>query len=132
MQVSSITLGIALRYVLDALRKPADPKMFNFGVRAIRQFKTELPGWPQYCQFVLEIPQVQEADPGLVQFIDAALREQGLRNDRPEEPEGAIGMRNTQLSDTNGVLASLGSEDLLGQLPDQPSTSHSPGWNQVA
>jgi CCR4-NOT transcription complex subunit 1 len=30
--VSSISLGMALRYVLDALRKPAPSKMFTFGL----------------------------------------------------------------------------------------------------
>ena len=55
--VSSITLGIALRYVLEALRKPPSPpgtttssgKMFQFGMFALEQFKGRLHEWPQYC-----------------------------------------------------------------------------------
>eukprot|EP00961_Rhodomonas_salina_P160898 2166472-Rhodomonas_salina.1 len=35
--VSSITLGIALRYVLEALRKPLRSNMFKFGMCALEQ-----------------------------------------------------------------------------------------------
>ena len=49
--VSSITLGIALRYVLEALRKPQwqNGKMFRFGMFALNEFKSRLTEWPQYC-----------------------------------------------------------------------------------
>jgi CCR4-NOT transcription complex subunit 1 len=33
--VSYLPLGMALRYVLDALRKPATSKMFKFGLTAL-------------------------------------------------------------------------------------------------
>ena len=85
--VSSITLGIALRYVLDALKKTDDSKMFKFGLTAINQFKQELPGWPQYCTQVLQIPQVQESDPELIAFIkdgiggSKALSAEGPQNE---------------------------------------------------
>ena len=50
--VSGITLGIALRYVLDALRKPPvqgpqSGKMFRFGMFALEQFKNRLYEWPR-------------------------------------------------------------------------------------
>jgi CCR4-NOT transcription complex subunit 1 len=44
--VSSITLGIALRYVLEALRKPLRSSMFKFGMCALEQFKSRLVEWP--------------------------------------------------------------------------------------
>jgi CCR4-NOT transcription complex subunit 1 len=37
--VLNITLGVALRCVLDALRKPFGTKMFAFGSEALEQFK---------------------------------------------------------------------------------------------
>ena len=43
--VVSITLGVALRCVLDALRKPFGTKMFAFGSEALEQFKQRLPEW---------------------------------------------------------------------------------------
>ena len=71
--VSSITLGIALRYVMDALKKPSDSSMFKFGLTAINQFKQQLPGWPQYCAQVLQLSPVREADPELIAFIESSL-----------------------------------------------------------
>jgi CCR4-NOT transcription complex subunit 1 len=44
--VTSITLGIALRYVLDALRKQVRSNMFRFGTTALEQFKWRLSEWP--------------------------------------------------------------------------------------
>ena len=35
-----MALGIALRYVLDALRKPLGNKMYCFGIAALDRFKT--------------------------------------------------------------------------------------------
>lgn len=59
--VSSITLGIALRYVLEALRKDpeqagSNEKMFRFGKMALDQFRARLSEWPQYCSHLVQIP----------------------------------------------------------------------------
>lgn len=88
--VSSITLGIALRYVLDALRKTSDQNMFKFGLTAVNQFKQELPGWPQYCAHILEIPEVRDADPELAAFIETALVNKSARtgDSTPADPAG--------------------------------------------
>lgn len=45
--VSYVSLGIALRYVLEALKKAPQTKMFKFGVFALQQFKLRLGEWPQ-------------------------------------------------------------------------------------
>ncbi|KAH7284495.1 hypothetical protein KP509_34G056500 [Ceratopteris richardii] len=71
--VSSLTLGIALRYVLDALRKPLDSRMFSFGLAALEKFKDRLVEWPQYCNHILQISHIREAHSGLVEFIERAL-----------------------------------------------------------
>ncbi|PNH04056.1 CCR4-NOT transcription complex subunit 1 [Tetrabaena socialis] len=68
--VSSITLGMALRYVLDALRKPAPSKMFTFGLEALRQFAHMIAQWPQFCAAVLAYPQLREADPELYARVE--------------------------------------------------------------
>mmetsp|Transcript_1040 Transcript_1040/g.1637 ORF Transcript_1040/g.1637 Transcript_1040/m.1637 type:complete len:1650 (-) Transcript_1040:136-5085(-) len=79
--VSSITLGIALRYVLEALRKSPGPglasgggsngKMFRFGMFALEQFKTRLHEWPQYCSHIVQIPHLKEHYAELVGEIAA-------------------------------------------------------------
>eukprot|EP00977_Amphora_coffeiformis_P014369 scaffold3988_cov162-Amphora_coffeaeformis.AAC.6 len=76
--VSSITLGIALRYVLEALRKPPSPprtttssgKMFKFGMFALEQFKGRLHEWPQYCSHIVQIPHLREGYAELVAEIE--------------------------------------------------------------
>ena len=37
-----MALGIALRYVLEALKKPQGGKMYMFGLTALDRFKTRL------------------------------------------------------------------------------------------
>lgn len=81
--VSSITLGIALRYVLEALRKPPSPpgstsssgKMFEFGMFALEQFKGRLHEWPQYCSHIVQIPHLKEGYADLVAEIESAMLE---------------------------------------------------------
>lgn len=81
--VSSITLGIALRYVLEALRKPPSPpgtssssgKMFQFGMFALEQFKGRLHEWPQYCSHIVQIPHLKEGYADLVSEIETAMLE---------------------------------------------------------
>ncbi|KAL7561367.1 hypothetical protein ACA910_001471 [Epithemia clementina (nom. ined.)] len=79
--VSSITLGIALRYVLEALRKPPSPpntttssgKMFKFGMFALEQFKGRLHEWPQYCSHIVQIPHLKEKYSKLVAEIEQEM-----------------------------------------------------------
>ncbi|KAI3711268.1 hypothetical protein L2E82_41237 [Cichorium intybus] len=71
--VTHLTLGIALRAVLDALRKPADSKMFVFGTKALEKFVDRLIEWPQYCQHILQISHLRATHSDLVAFIERAL-----------------------------------------------------------
>ena len=68
--VSSITLGIALRYVVEALLKDpekggANDKMFRFGKMTLEQFKGRLGEWPQYCGHIMTIPHFERLCPQL-------------------------------------------------------------------
>ncbi|KAL6040721.1 CCR4-NOT core subunit cdc39, partial [Balamuthia mandrillaris] len=72
--VSYISLGIALRYVLEALKKPPNSKMLKFGMYALTQFKARLVEWPQYCHHILQIPHMQRCSPEVIQFIENAIR----------------------------------------------------------
>jgi len=71
--VSNFTLGIALRFVLEALRKPADSKMFNFGLIAIGQFKQRIQHWPHYAMLILHSPHIQTAQPELANFLQQVV-----------------------------------------------------------
>lgn len=91
--VTSITLGIALRYVLEALRKPPgkdttsrDGKMFRFGMFALQQFKGRLHEWPQYCSHVVQIEHLKQGYQDLVQEIEVAMTESQRDTTTTPEP----------------------------------------------
>ena len=67
--VSYMPLGIALRYVLDALRQPVGSKLFKFGIGALRQFQSRLNEWPQYCAHLVSIVNLQTSHPEIVAYI---------------------------------------------------------------
>jgi CCR4-NOT transcription complex subunit 1 len=76
--VSGITLGIALRYVVEALKKPPvqgpqSGKMFRFGMFALEQFKERLHEWPQYCSHIVRIPHLRDGYAQLVAEIDSVI-----------------------------------------------------------
>ncbi|KAI9104094.1 CCR4-Not complex component, Not1-domain-containing protein [Phlyctochytrium arcticum] len=72
--VTSRALGVALRYVLDALRQPIGSRLFKFGAKALMQFQNRLGEWPQYCALLLQIDHLRQELPDLVQFIHSRQR----------------------------------------------------------
>ncbi|XP_020592534.1 CCR4-NOT transcription complex subunit 1 isoform X2 [Phalaenopsis equestris] len=71
--VTHLFLGIALRGVLDALRKSIDSKMFMFGTKALEQFMDRLVEWPQYCNHILQISHLRSTHADLVSVIERTL-----------------------------------------------------------
>jgi CCR4-NOT transcription complex subunit 1 len=71
--ISALPLGFALRYVLDALKKPPVSKMFKFGIVALEQFKSRLIEWPQYCAHIIQIPHMHQIYPELMKQLQNIL-----------------------------------------------------------
>lgn len=71
--ISHVPLGIGLRYVLEALKKPINHKLFKFGIQALIQFQRRLLDWPQYCSHLLQIPHLCQAHPELILFLQAII-----------------------------------------------------------
>lgn len=71
--VDYIPLGIAIRYVLDALQCPPDTNLFKFGVQALSRFDSRLPEWRPLCQALVEIPHLAEARPDIAEVVRRAL-----------------------------------------------------------
>ncbi|XVF08470.1 hypothetical protein REPUB_Repub07fG0006100 [Reevesia pubescens] len=71
--VTNLNLGISLRSVLDALRKPTGSKLFVFGIKALEQFLDRLVELPQYCRLILQISHLPGTHPELVNFVESAL-----------------------------------------------------------
>lgn len=83
--VGAMTLGTALRQVLEALRCSPGPlppdsspaagaKMFRFGMLALEQLKGRLGEWPEFCGEVLQIPHLVGGHPALVEEIERIMR----------------------------------------------------------
>ncbi|XP_021677934.2 uncharacterized protein LOC110663040 isoform X2 [Hevea brasiliensis] len=103
--VTHLTLGIALRGVLDALRKPPDSKMFVFGTKALEQFVDRLIEWPQYCNHILQISHLRGTHSELVSFIERALARISsghLESDGSNNPSAAHHHSLSQASSGNG------------------------------
>ncbi|GAV26718.1 hypothetical protein PMKS-000173 [Pichia membranifaciens] len=49
-------LSIALRYILESAREPAQSKMFKFAIQALYSFMKRLPEFPKFCSMLCEIP----------------------------------------------------------------------------
>ena len=74
--VSNFTLGIALRYVLEALRKDPEQggeKMFRFGKISLEQFSSRLNEWPQYCSHLVQINHLSRHCPELFKEAQMAV-----------------------------------------------------------
>lgn len=79
------TLGIALRYILEALRKPHNSKMYCFGITALDRFKTRLKEYPQYCQHLAAIPHFSQFPQVIIEYIEYGTRSQ----DPPAMPDAS-------------------------------------------
>lgn len=81
-----VALGLALRYVLDALRKPEGTKMYFFGVIALDRFRTKLHLYQKYCEHVRSIPHFNEFPAHLIEYVEYGIQGQ----EPPNKPQGTI------------------------------------------
>lgn len=82
--IDYIPLGIAIRYVLDALRSPPDSNMFRFGVQALMRFQNRLAEWPQLGQALLSLPHLTQTYPE----IERIIRNAGANGGASSYPSG--------------------------------------------
>ncbi|KAG8856743.1 hypothetical protein FRB96_006246 [Tulasnella sp. 330] len=67
--INSHPLGIAIRFVLDALRSPSDSNLFKFGTQALARFESRLYKWPDLCRTILSLPNLPEVRPDLIETV---------------------------------------------------------------
>ncbi|XP_048534491.1 CCR4-NOT transcription complex subunit 1-like isoform X2 [Triticum urartu] len=108
--VAHLGLGVALRSVLDALRKSIDSKMFMFGTTALEQFMDRVIEWPQYCNHILQISHLRGTHAELVSAIEQALAKISSSQNEPNignifsvDPHGSgsPSIGNTEVSDAS-------------------------------
>ena len=71
--IDHIPLGIAMRYILDALHCYPDTNLFKFGTQALSRFEIRFPDWRPLCEALSSIPHLAEARPDLMASIHRAL-----------------------------------------------------------
>ena len=54
-----MSLNLALRFILDALKKQPSSKMYLFGLAALDKCRKRLKEFPQFCSGVASIPHFQ-------------------------------------------------------------------------
>ncbi|XP_067408837.1 CCR4-NOT transcription complex subunit 1 isoform X8 [Emydura macquarii macquarii] len=89
--VTYMALGLALRYVLEALRKPFTSKMYYFGIAALDRFKNSftvdrLKDYPQYCQHLASISHFIQFPHHLQEYIEYGQQSR----DPPVKMQGSI------------------------------------------
>ena len=99
--VKYMALVVALRYVLEALRKPHGSKMYFFGIAALDRFKSKLKDYPLYCQHLAQIPHFRDFPPHLIEYIEC-----GTQSIEPS-------MRNN----TNSLQTPIGLPSIVGSTP---------------
>lgn len=61
-------LGLALRYVLEGLRKDGT-RMYYFGVTALDKFRSKLHLYPKYSEYVRQIPHFTDFPVHLIEYV---------------------------------------------------------------
>lgn len=71
--IDYIPLGIAIRYIIDALGCAPHTNLFKFGMQALNQFEFRLVEWRPLCETLLQIPHFVEARPDFAANIQHIL-----------------------------------------------------------
>jgi len=105
--ISHVPLGVGLRYVLEALKKPAVHKLFKFGVQALIQFQRRLYEWPQYCSHLLQITHLCQSYSDLAPFLQSVIAGNPSPNlPFPEQEPSSMGHNIEAASESSSILAS--------------------------
>ncbi|XP_050527108.1 CCR4-NOT transcription complex subunit 1-like isoform X2 [Daktulosphaira vitifoliae] len=95
-------LGLALRFILDALKKSPNSKMYNFGITALDRFRNRLKDYHQYCSHISSIPHFQQFPQHLIEYVEYG--------------------KNSQEPPSSRVLDIVGTTSTLPQVPFMPNT----------
>ncbi|XP_008298945.1 CCR4-NOT transcription complex subunit 1 isoform X8 [Stegastes partitus] len=117
--VTYMALGLALRYVLEALRKPYGSKMYYFGIAALDRFKNRLKDYPQYCQHLASIAHFLQFPHHLQEYIEYGQQSR----DPPVKMQGSITTPGSlALAQVQAQTQSQPPAGLKAPQPGQPST----------
>lgn len=66
-------MALFLRFVLDQLSKAPDDKMYAFGIQTLNCFQDQLQQWPQVCQALINLPNLQHTNPDIFNSASCVL-----------------------------------------------------------
>ncbi|KAF7359396.1 Not1-domain-containing protein [Mycena sanguinolenta] len=110
--IDYIPLGIAVRYIIDALNCPPETNLFRFGVTALGRFESRLSEWQPLCAALLRIPHLAEARPDLVASIQRALA--------TAEDNSNAELRSTDAPEPAPVFTAIQPDLIEGQIEPPP------------
>lgn len=113
-----VALGLALRCVLDALRK-SNGKMFYFGIAALDRFKTKLHQYQKYCEHVRNIPHFSEFPPHLIEFVEYGAQGQ----EPPKKPGQVVPSTLPQMMPASTPTTIYRSNSVTGNMVTTPTTT---------
>ncbi|KAJ6618288.1 Not1-domain-containing protein [Mycena sp. CBHHK59/15] len=111
--IDYIPLGIAVRYIIDALNCPPETNLFRFGVQALSRFESRLSEWQPLCQALLRIPHLAEARPELVASIQRALA-------TTEDSSSNADLRSVGAPDPTPVFTAIQPDPIEGPIEAPP------------
>lgn len=115
--VDYIPLGIAIRYVLDALNCPADTNLFKFGIQALSRFESRLSEWQPLCQALLKIPHLLEVRPDLAAGIQRAIASAGEGSGSGTDVRSLTGVH---IAEAPPVFTAIQPDQLEGEVEQPP------------
>ena len=114
---SYMALGLALRFVLEALRKPEGTKMYYFGIAALDRFKSRLKEYHKYCEHIRAIPHFNDFPAHLMEYVEYGLQS----NEPPNKPQGPVLPAN--LATMLAPVSNPGTQIYKGNVPKSVSST---------
>lgn len=119
-----LTLGLALRLILDALRKDPNNHMYVFGCEALEQFRSRALEWQQFCEQLVENQHLHRTHPDLIARIEQihGLGPSGPRENVSSESEMTSSHAAAAAAAAAAMVAPQNNQQESRQLPAQPES----------
>lgn len=117
--IESIPLGIAVRYILDALGCAPHTNLFEFGIQALNRIEYQFPEWKPLCEALSHIPQLAEARPDLAANIQHILASGGPV-DNTDLQNMTLAPSNIPAPEPTPVFTSIRPDTVTGDVATPP------------
>ena len=106
--VSTVSLGIAMRYIYDALKNEPSHKLFKFGITATLQFKDIVGQFPVFAKQLVGLPELKNACPELYKAcasVEDKPEPEPAPAPVPAAPTSGLQVGAASFSNTSGMAA---------------------------